>query len=180
MGWMDLLNVNQRGFDSYVNTLMQLEQAKKSDRMAGLANEQNKLMNSDKYDPDAKQNFIDSLLYDAFGVETKNTKGVKINEALSAIEKELYGGYESVYNDGNNNRRWLAEKLLGEYDPNRKEVLEQNSQTMQEAVNKHGEQFKAKRDNVVNKAKASFEPPSEEFLKIIQAQNRDKMNSHRR
>lgn len=180
MSWTELLDVNRRGYDSYLNTLLQIQANKNNKREAGLLNEQTKLMNSDKYNLDAKQNFIDSLLYDAFGIETKNTKAVKINEALDAIEKELYGGYESVYNDGNNNRRWLAERLLGEYDPNRKEQIAQNAQTMQEAVNKHGEQFKTKRDNAVNKVKTSFEPPSEEFLKTIQAQNRDKMNRHRR
>lgn len=180
MSYMKLLDSNEHGMENYLNTLMMIQANKKSDREAGLKNELEKLMNNKNHDPDAKQNFIDSLLYDAFGIETKNTKSVKINDAIDKIEKELYGNYEPVYDEGNTQRRWLSSSVLGDYDPNRREVLEQNAAIMQDAFDKYGQKSKEKIDNYKQNVKSSFEPFDDKLSEIIRSQSRENMNRHKR
>lgn len=116
MAWMELLDVNQRGFDSFVNTLMQIEAQKAANYNAGLENQITKILSDKNYDPNAQQGVIDTYLAN-LGYKTKDTKAVELNEMLNKIEKMQYGSdYADLYGSGNSPRSKIATQMFGEYN----------------------------------------------------------------
>lgn len=163
---MELLDVNQRGFDNFVNTLMQIEAQKAAQYNAGLQGKVEQLMNMKEYDPAAKQNFIDAMLQ-TIGIETKNTKGVKINEALDKIDLHRYGtDYSDIFDFSQPKRGELAKALFGEYDPN------YQAPTMEELANFRAQNREARMAN----SKSTFEPMGKNVSAII-AEDKAKTDS---
>ena len=179
MAWMELLDVNQQGFNNYINTLMQIQENKAQRYNAGLENQKQLIMNDKNYDPGAEQGVIDAFLYDKFGVRTKDTKAVQLNEMMNKIDKMQYGSdYADIYGSGNSPRSEFVTNLLGEYNPNRPQQIDAQRRAKAAAKLEKNRQIAAqkqvKNEAKVERAKQSgkFEAPSEDFLKTIQAQNR--------
>lgn len=157
MGWSRLLDVNQQGFNDYISFLMQMEASKQAKYDAGLQSKVEQLMNMKEYDPAAKQNFIDAALQKV-GIETKNTRGVKINEALDKIDLHRYGtDYSDIFDFSQPKRGNVARALFGEYDPNYKAPTGE-----ERAI-----ELLQKKDAKKEKIKSTFEPMGKNVTETI-------------
>jgi hypothetical protein len=167
MNWQDVSNNKRNDFDSYINLLMQLEASKQAKYDAGLQSKVEQLMNMKEFDPSAKQGPIDAYLWDKFGIATKDTKAIQINEALDKIDLHRYGtDYSDIFDFSQPKRGNVARALFGEYDPNNKpeEFSERVVKNIQGAGNKN------------ERSMAGFEPMGKNVTDTIAA-NRTKLRA---